>query len=114
CSSLPGRLPPQKSGDGDEVGRNSSPRSSSDDIGAPTLGVPATMPSRPSGAQLQRGNPFRASKARTAPDGASTRTLSEIEEPTMTTPRLTTGADVIWNSPGHISGLPTSILTSPP
>ena len=32
----------------------------------------------------------------------------------MTTPRLTTGADVIWNSPGHASGLPTSILTSPP
>ena len=31
----------------------------------------------------------------------------------MTTPRLTTGADVIWNSPGHSSGLPISILTSP-
>ena len=24
----------------------------------------------------------------------------------MTTPRLTTGADVIWNSPGHSSGMP--------
>ena len=31
----------------------------------------------------------------------------------MTTPRLTTGADVIWNSPGHSSGMPISSLTSP-
>ena len=31
----------------------------------------------------------------------------------MTTPRLTTGADVIWNSPGHSSGLPVSSLISP-
>ena len=30
----------------------------------------------------------------------------------MTTSRATTGADVIWNSPGHSSG-PTPILTSP-
>ena len=31
----------------------------------------------------------------------------------MTTPRLTTGADVIWNSPGHSSGPPVSSLISP-
>ena len=30
----------------------------------------------------------------------------------MTTPRTTTGGDVIWNSPGHSSGLVWS-LTSP-
>ena len=31
----------------------------------------------------------------------------------MTTPRATTGADVIWNSPGHSSGLRVSSLISP-
>ena len=56
--------------------------------------------------------PVRASKARTAPGGASTRRLSAIAEPTMTPPLTTTGADVIWNSPGHSSG-PVSSLTSP-
>ena len=31
----------------------------------------------------------------------------------MTTPRLTTGAEVIWNSPGHSSD-PVSSLIAPP
>ena len=47
------------------------------------------------------------------PSGASTRTLSEIEEPTTMTPRLTTGGEVIWNSPGQSSDIPISGLTSP-
>ena len=51
--------------------------------------------------------------ARTLPGGASTRRLSEIAEPTMTVSRAITGADVIWNSPGHSSGMPISILISP-
>src|SRR5882672_11460814 len=106
CSLLPRRLPPQKSGLGDEVGRNTNPRSSSADIGAHTLAWPALTPSWTSGSHCQGGRPVRASNARTVPDGASTRRLSAIEDPTMTTPRLTTGADVIWNSPGHSNGPP--------
>src|SRR6266851_9856115 len=112
-SPFAGRLPPQKSGLGEVVGRNTSPRASSADIGAQTLLWPALMPSFTSGSKLQRGAPVRASKARTVPSGASTRTLSEIEEPTTTTPRLTTGAEVIWNSPGQTNGFPISSVTSP-
>jgi len=40
------------------------------------------------------------------PSGASTRTLSEIAEPTTSTPRLTTGGDVIWNSPEATNATP--------
>ncbi len=47
------------------------------------------------------------------PDGASTRRLSAIAEPTMTVSLIMTGADVIWNSPGHSSGMPVSTLISP-
>src|ERR1700751_4981267 len=57
CSSLPKRLPPQKSGLGDVVGRNRSPLSSSTDIGAQTLLWPASMPSCTSGSNVQRGCP---------------------------------------------------------
>jgi hypothetical protein len=47
------------------------------------------------------------------PDGASTRRLSAIAEPTTRVSRAMTGADVIWNSPGHSSGMPVSILIWP-
>jgi hypothetical protein len=40
--------------------------------------------------------------------------LSAIDEPTTAAPRATTGAEVMDISPGHSSGMPTSILTSPP
>jgi len=52
-----------------------------------------------SGAQRQRSFPVLASKARTAPSGLSTRSLSAIDEPTMTRSPATAGADVSSNSP---------------
>ena len=109
-----GALAAEESGLGEEVGRNTRPSASSTDIGAQTLASPASMPSCTKGSHDQRGRPLRASNARTVPSGASTRTLSASDDPTTTTPRPTTGAEVIWTSPGHNSGLPASSLTSPP
>ena len=82
-------------------------------MGAHTLAWPASMPSCTSGSHVQRSWPVRASSARTVPRGAETRTLSAMAEPTTTTPCATTGAEVIWISPGHRSDMPTSSLTSP-
>ena len=65
-----------------------------------------------SGSQFQRSAPLRASNARTRPEGAETRPLSLIDEPTTTTSPSTTGADETWNSPGQTSR-PVSISTSP-
>ena len=50
-------------------------------------------------------------QALTEPRGASTRALSAIDEPVTTRSPMMTGGDVIWNSPGHISSMPTSSLT---
>ena len=54
----------------------------------------------------------RSAHRRRAPCRAAHRRgdCPHIEEPTTTTPRLTTGAEVIWNSPGHSSVLPVSSL----
>jgi hypothetical protein len=41
------------------------------------------------GSHFQRNAPVRASKARTTPDGISTRVLSSMEEPTTTRPSIT-------------------------
>jgi hypothetical protein len=79
-SLLPGRLPPQKSGLGEDVGKNTRPRSSSTDIGAQTLawtGDDAIMHQR---IETPARQPGRASKARTVPGGASTRRLSAIAD----------------------------------
>src|SRR5215472_10725486 len=46
------------------------------------------------GSQLQRSSPERASKALTTPLGLSTRSLSAIDEPTMTTSPAIAGAEV--------------------
>ena len=59
------------------------------------------------------GSPLRASKARTTPDGASVRALSEMEEPTITTLWTVTGGEVIWNSPGQIRSLSGPASTIP-
>ena len=56
--------------------------------------------------------PVRASKPRTLPEGAATRPLSLIAEPTITTPCAATGAEEIWNSPGQ-SSWSVSSRTSP-
>src|SRR6516164_7111513 len=51
------------------------------------------------GFQLQRRLPVRASKALTCPLGLSTRSLSAIEEPTMTRSPAVAGAEVSSYSP---------------
>jgi hypothetical protein len=48
-----------------------------------------------SGSHFQRSLPVRASKARTSPLDMSTRALSSIAEPTITTSSITAGGDVM-------------------
>ncbi len=48
-----------------------------------------------SGRQLQRRAPVRASKPRTTPLGMSTLVLSSMAEPTITTPSITAGGEVM-------------------
>lgn len=47
------------------------------------------------GSKVHLTAPVRASKACTVPNGAATRWLSPIAEPTTTTPDKTTGAELI-------------------
>jgi hypothetical protein len=113
----PGRSPPKKSGLGLVVGRNTSPCSSSTDIGAQTFAAPVCVTprsdqlaavgaavSRKSGSNVQLSPPVRASEARTDP--RCVRTLIVVDRgPHDHEWFVTTGGDVIWTSPGcNISG----------
>ena len=51
------------------------------------------------GSHRHRGAPVRASNARTTPSDMSTRPLSSIADPTITTSSTTAGGDVMWYSP---------------
>src|SRR5580704_16250671 len=53
------------------------------------------------GSQLQRSAPLRASRARTTPAGMSTRWLSLIAEPTITTSSIAAGGEVMWYHPAR-------------
>ena len=111
----PGRSPPKWSGEAEPTGRKTRPRPRSAVMVDQTLAAPAFTPGAGgSVSNRHTRRPSIASNARTAPDGASRRAPSVIEDPTMTRLPDTRGGEVIPYSSGSASGsIPSSSPTTP-